>query len=288
MEIEYAYLSKSRPNFNRTPSKIDILQYEQILIDGYDKFENDIKVQAKKEFEIHSKKLEAFNKKKCLICGASLKLIEYYDPFWGCPNYRDGRKHTTFSKNPYFNYAGERVGKDWVTDIIKECGLKGKVKAKQAFELFQSLGFEDLRAKYYEGADTNATINSLVATNKNSKEQEWYCNLFLKTIYPTVIEQQLIIYKIKGDKQRMCIPDFICGSEFEVLIADAKLDHIKEEQMDLYTSLISFIMKQKKDDRPVNGMFILYDGNINHFKTKYQIHHLKPWELDGWDKNPYR
>jgi ssDNA-binding Zn-finger/Zn-ribbon topoisomerase 1 len=286
MEIEYAYLSKPQIQY-KAPINRDISKYHEALVIGYDEFENKINREAKERAESYKEKKRIWDAKLC-VCGKKLRLVEYsYGEFWGCPDYQNGKTHITLPTQFYGHYIGQLVSRDWVTDIIKELGLKGKVKAKEAFEYYQSIGFEDLRVKHGRGS-TEELINSLVKTNKRSKEQEWYSALYLETIYPTVICQQTIVYKLKGQEQKFCIPDFICGSDFEVMIADAKLDYVDIEQLDLYTSLVKFMMDKKKDERPVNGMFLMYEYSNFQPKSKYPVVILKPWELEGWEQNPYR
>lgn len=283
MNLEYAYIGKP-PQFNYAKSNTDISQYHQALIEAYDKYENEVHVKYKKGVSEYGQRKEAFDKKKCIVCGGKLKLVQ--DMFWGCVNYGDGIKHTTFSIEPNLQYYNVGIHKDWVTEIIRSCGLKDKVKAKQAFEFYLSIGFEDLFKKF-DGRETGQYINGLIGANKRSKEQEWYCALYLESIYTTVLAQKTVIYKEVGEKQKFCIPDFICSSEFEVIIVDAKLDWCNERQLDLYVELIKFMMHKAKDERPVNGAFMMYDTAITQRNCKYPIWELKPWELEGWQNNPH-
>lgn len=285
MEIEYAYIGKPA-QFHYAKSKADISKYHQTLIDEYDKFETQTHAKYKDALIEYQTRRTAYDEKKCLVCGSKLRLVQYSEGFWGCPNYnKDGDKHTTFQLKTPPHYHNVQISKNWITDIIKACGLRDKLKAKQVFEFYQSIGFEDLFEKF-EGRETGQYINSLIETKQRSKEQEWYAALYLENIYHKVLPQQTIVYKEAGGKQKFCIPDFICSSEFEVLVADAKLDFTNETQLDLYIELVSFMMRKVKDERPVNGAFLMYHHS-EYAKPKYPVYILKPWELDGWQNNPY-
>ena len=70
---------------------------ERLLLQEYDKIEEACREEYRQRLrELLHKKL-FFDKKTCMECRAKLRLVQSnYGEFYGCPNYRDGRKHTTF------------------------------------------------------------------------------------------------------------------------------------------------------------------------------------------------
>lgn len=274
--VEYAYIAQpAQFNYKKTGDR-DISAYHQTLVNGYDEFEQELNRQSHQLRQQYAIENRSFHDKTCMVCDAKLRFISSHG-FWGCPNYSDGRKHTTFQDKYEPHLRHVRVSRDWVTEIIRAAGIQDKVKAKEAMLYFTSIGLPDLREQYGL-SNTMGLIDNFVKAKERSLKQERQAEAFLSSIYPTVLSQQTIKYKLYNQPETFCIPDFICSSEFEVMIVDAKLDVINNEQMDLYTSLIKFMMDKKGDDRPVNGGFILYDYTTHityQPNTKYQIFKIK-------------
>ena len=207
----------------------------------------------------YKNKLQAFESKECDHCGGEIRYIEGYE-FWGCVNYKAAGPHRSFSgKEPNIWDGIYTVPIQWLTDIIFESGFKGKVKAKELLEFYESCGYEDLRSKY-GFSSTWDQINRYTKTNRRSKEQEEQCLNYLKTRYSKVLYQQCITYQIEGKKETFCIPDFICSDKNSVYVVDAKLSFVEDEKMDLYVSLVKFILNVRKDTRSVFGAHIMYEG----------------------------
>lgn len=263
-DIEYAKLTAT-PAFIRPENKsyLYIDQNAQLFIDLYNKCEDDYlqNVEANKKKYADIKR--SFETKIC-NCGGKIRYVSSYD-FWGCEYHKNPGIHNSFSKKEPDFFDGTFSLKDnWLTDIIKESGFKAKVKAKELFEFYESAGMEDLRTKY-GFSSTYERIVGFIKTNRRSKEQESECYDYLKNKYPKVLQQQCITYKfLSSKKETFCIPDFICSDSNSVFIIDAKLDHANDEKMDLYVALISSIMKDKNDLRPVFGLHIIYESEIQY------------------------
>jgi hypothetical protein len=214
----------------------------------------------------HLRRVKAFNTKTC-FCGGILIFREDYG-FWGCNIYRTPGEHfTAHGRNPQFSCHQPVPSVNWLTDILIECGLKGKVTTKQLFQFFLDEGLPDLRVVYGTTKSDNM-INGLQKANERSKIQEAEVLKMLKEKYPRVAYQQCITYQLDGATESFCIPDFICGSDDKVMVVDAKLDYPNDEQMDLYVQLVRFILKQSGDRRPVFGSYAMYD---RYAKSKYPI-----------------
>lgn len=176
-----------------------------------------------------------------------MRYIKYYN-FWGCPNYQDGKRHSTI--NPKSEY--KKVSKDWLTNIISYAGLKGKIKAMNLLNYYTSIGLEDLRVLFEKGGTTEGSINTLPKTNKRSKQQESKCREYLESLYPKVLYQQWIEYKLKSSlKSEKCCPDFICSTDVDVMVCDAKLDPKESDanKMNEYGKLVQWILDQHNDQR---------------------------------------
>lgn len=273
MEIEYAFLSQ-KPYFNYDNSVC--LQYiekhDLELEKAYLNLANRLRIQYQQEDEKHKQRIALFASKKC-YCGSNLRFVPAYG-FWGCSNYTD-KSQEHFTYNPQYGirkpYLDLKV--HWLSDIIDECNLKGKVTAKELLKWYESLGFVDLRAKYKHGS-TYQSIGGYEVAKARSIEQELQALDHLSDIYPKVLYQQCITYKLKNDKERVCIPDFICSRINEVWVIDAKLGYVDDEQMDLYVNLVRHIMSEKKDNRELQGGFIM-DLTQSKPPTRYQLFHLK-------------
>ncbi len=274
MDIEFAKFSETPKFVNTHGQSADIIaEHSDALISAYYYYEQQ-KLEKRKDLtdavEIQK---QTFQSKRCFYCGEKLKYISSYD-FWGCSNYKDPGQHSTFSKkDPVFNYYHVNIPAHWIPEIIDELQLKGKLTAKPLYEFYIGMGLEDLRTKYGYRSSLNV-INSLTKTKRASVEQELKALKHLQSIFTKVVYQQCISYKIKGEKEKFCIPDFICGSDEEVYVIDAKLDACNDTKMLLYISLVSFITSSKKDKRPVNGGHIMYAEHSYQPKSEYKIFYL--------------
>lgn len=275
MQIEYAYFSET-PVFQhgKHDSHKHIKDNAEALILAYENKKIKCEEEAQRNHENIVKDTAAFMNKRCRYCNSSLRFISGYG-FWGCPNYKDkSTTHSTFNEEygvaePYIT-----ISTHWIPEIISDCGLKGLVKAKDLFNWYTEQGLQDLRVLFGKSPSANS-INSYVKTKIKSTRQEQQAYDLLKSMFVKVVSQQCITYKIKGEKQSFCIPDFICGNSDGVLVADAKLDCPNDEKMELYTALVKYIMDKKSDMRPVDGAHVMYDSPYLPKTPKFKLFILK-------------
>lgn len=207
-------------------------------------------------------KIKAFNTKTCYKCGAKMRYITGYE-FWGCPNYRDisdGEKHATFTEaNPpqFFDIMAD--AKSWLTHIIADSGLKGKVMATHLFNFYMNEGFEDLREKY-NGISTEVMLETYNKVRENSNAYEKKCVEELKLKFNKVLPQVGIQYFFQGDvKARYCFLDIVASNEKTVNIFECKTSQsdTNEVQRDLYENLMLFILTKNKDKRILTFTYLI-------------------------------
>lgn len=259
MVIEYAhFVSKPPIDFNKNRKPSQVINHTKALIEGYHIYHERIIKNRQTEIELYNRKKECKQKKICL-CGQKMRYVREFD-FWGCPDYKNNSKqHISFKNETEFYVGYFRVPLNWVTEIILSCNLKGIVNAKEVFEFFLQSGLKDLRVEYGKSATTNS-LYTLEKAKKNSKQQERAAELHLASKFPKVKAQQCIVYALECYPKTFCIPDFICGNEQIVCVADAKLApmYIDDDKMDLYTALVEYIIREMGDPREVIGAHILY------------------------------
>jgi ssDNA-binding Zn-finger/Zn-ribbon topoisomerase 1 len=265
LKIEYARLTRTPVFIQKvdTESKrlID-LNYDRILHE-YDMLAIDLMAKEKLEFASYQERLDCFKTKHCAYCGGTLLYIDYNGGFWGCDNYKTiSGSHTTFSGLDPNIVLRVEMPRDPLHYILNNLNLEKKIKHKPLYEFLMAEGREDLCLKY--GFSSMETLfNGRQKGKQRSLVQEKKALDYLNTKYKIVIPQQCITYKLDGEKECFCIPDFICSNPNEVLIADAKLCFLDEKQLHKYVELIRFIMNKKGDNRPVKGSFIVYKGEFN-------------------------
>lgn len=264
--IEYARFTR-RPSFGPKVKGDDnkyLQENKELLKRLYQGYRASLIEEHNSIVQANEARRDAYKKKKC-YCGGELKLIDgQFGVFWGCSNWRLPTEHARFhGVNPVINDKRVEVKTTWINDIINQAGLKGKVTVKELFQLFTRSGLEDLRMFFGRTSSENS-FNQLIIAKNNSAEQEGLAKSKLASLFPKLVCQQCITYKIIGGKESFCIPDFIAGNDDYVLVADAKLHpmYIDDTKMDLYTSLVSFIMINKDDNRPVVGAHILYPETL--------------------------
>lgn len=268
-DIEYAFFAPTPPYvFKQRSKESQVQKHSNTLITAYHKYAEELEAKNNQEVIYYEKKLTAFKEKKC-FCGYPLRYMISYK-FWGCENYKDStQKHISFSgENPNI-YGHVHIPNAWLTDLIKSCGLKGIVFAKEVYMFFINHGLDDLRIKYGKTTTEN-TFNGYITAKANSMRQEGEAEKHLKSMYDKVAPQRCIHYKLKEGKPLFCIPDFIVSKDNQVTVVDAKLGYVDDEKMDKYVSLIQFILLSKGDVRKVGGAFILYAGVFIH-KSKYRV-----------------
>lgn len=265
-------------NYNDKKSKAweCLLQNKNILIDNYYKLEQervDIYYEEKQKLK-NAKK--SWDHKVCDTCGSKMKLVN--SDFWGCANFRDSsHEHRTFPINydEYFfdrwQNLNVRIDANWATNIIRQNSLQALVKATDLLNFYDEFCLEDLREKYgYRNSKDG--ISGYVKAKKASTLEEKEITKHLSSIFKKSNEQRGIRYKLKNEKEKVAIIDLILSDEEEVNIIEIKrsiLD-LKEKQLQLYHQLISFILKEKNDDRVCRSLFIVYNEDTFSYKPEYK------------------
>ena len=268
-ELRDFFASISR-NYNDKKSKAwkCLLQNKNNLIDDYHKFEEQQVNIYYEEKEKLRKVRKYWDDKICDACGKKMKIVNSdYSDFWGCTNFRDSsHKHRTFPLN-YNEYFFERwhslkvrISSNWATDIIRQNNLQVLVKASDLLNFYNEFCLEDLREKYGYGNSLDR-ISGYVKAKKASSIEEKEITKHLSSLFSKSSEQRGIRYKLKEQKEKVAIVDLILSDDNEVNIIEIKrsvLD-LKEEQLQLYHSLISFILTETNDTRICRSLFIVYN-----------------------------
>ena len=257
-------------------SKSILKNNKDVFIDAYHKYaEKAIEDFENKHSEL-DKKIELWEQKKC-SCGKDLRFITGYD-FFGCPDYKNKNKtHLTFSLSQREIFEEQRsrikisINKDWATDIIRDNGFNGKIKAKQLLLFYELQGLEDLRSKYgYK--NTIESISSYVHANNESKKEEQEISDFLHTHFDCVIAQFYIKHKVEGEKEKVSIIDLLVSDDSDVFLIEVKRNtmSVDDEQLSLYYNLIKRIMDDVNDTRTLTPLFIVsnedgYDDPNDYF-----------------------
>jgi ssDNA-binding Zn-finger/Zn-ribbon topoisomerase 1 len=271
--IEYAHLSTTPPFVKRSNQSESFLEdNKDAILHAYDKLQKSLYEESVLVAQEFNERKKAFEDKKCLVCGGKLRYIKSFQ-FWGCENYSDTEKHTTFQgEKPVYYNNHVRINVNWLTDIIRECGIEKYVITKDLYNWLIILNErEDLLLKY-TGTPSTKRINGYVGTKIRSDKMELQALEYLKMMYPKVLYQQCITYKLKDKKEMFCIPDFIVSNSKAVLVVDAKLDYTNDKKMDLYVELVKRIMADKSDTRSINGCHVMYNVSLwDKERTNYGI-----------------
>lgn len=278
-EIEHAFFTETPKFTSKKPySKYYLKLHWNDIRRAYDTLFKSLLNDSAISEEENRNLSKALSVKKCIFCDGNLNYIESYN-FWGCENYKDGRKHTTFSGyEPTFYQRGVHVNHQWITDLLKKADLNEKVKATDCLEFLLQNGYEDLRIKY--GYEATNPSKSWDIAKINSDKLELSALEYLRSKWHTVHYQECIAYKYVGCKESYCIPDFICTNKYEVCIYETKLGYVKDEQLDLYCRLVEFIMNGLNDKRRFDAWYIMphTDDSNNYFPfgsdTPYPIYYI--------------
>lgn len=260
---------------------IDILnQNKDILIAAYQELEEAQVQKYHEEFKALRHLKNLWEEKTCDICGSKLRLVEYeYGTFWGCPNFRDkSQKHRTFPADyddvvieKYAN-LGVRIKVTWVTDILRKHSLNGRITASDLLHFFENVCYlEDLREKYGYKKSTES-ISGYTKAKKHSSKEEKEIIQHLTKLFPKASSQTGIRYKLEGATEKVAIIDLILSDDDSVNVIEIKrgaLD-IREDQLQLYHSLISFILKKSIDARICRSLFVVYNKEEFGFIIPYK------------------
>lgn len=264
MQIQYARLTPTptfKEEFDYASHEL-LIEHGDAILTAYDNLECELRSQEKANYIEHNEKIEAFRTKSCAFCGGRLNFIDINGGFWGCENYNKiSGSHSTFSGRYPIVKPKVDLPRDILGYILKECGLSKKIKYKQLYEFIMGTGRDDLRINYGYTSTENL-FNGYAKAKERSLKQERECLEYLQKIWEIVIPQQCIQYKLVNEKEKICIPDFICSNKREVKIVDAKLDMVEDEQIDLYVLLVEHMLKVKNDNRLVSGAYIVYDAEF--------------------------
>lgn len=249
---------------------------KDLLVNAYHEYESNAIRYKEDQLQILNDEVKLWNDKIC-ICGKPMRFVSSHG-FWGCPDYKNDKKeHITFRFNhdDYLHNQKERleveVCKDWATSIIRNNGLREKIKAKQLLLFYKNEGLEDLREKY--GNDnTIKSISSYVYAKEKSDKEEQEIKEFFEKHFNTVVSQMNVKYKLKGEKEKLCKIDLLISDEQDVFLIEVKRNtmSVDDEQLSLYYNLIKRIMDDVNDTRTLTPLFIVsnedgYDDPNDYF-----------------------
>lgn len=255
--------------------KIEALQYiennKDELIDAYFKYDKNIANSKKENNEKLNRRMECVKSKIC-YCGTHLKKINYNGSFfWGCPNYKDGKKHTTLSNDDEKELQDIEYHKNnhkyhcethWISDIKKMLQWPNYVQPKLIYQFLMENGFDDLRIKYGYGKKTIENIMTYEYVNKVCKNEEIDIKDKLKIIYPKVSYQIGIVYKVMGESEKRCFLDLVASDKNQVNIIEVKTScwYINVKKLNMYKELLKYIMKLELcDERMLTASFLVYN-----------------------------
>jgi len=226
---------------------VTLEQNKSKLIEAYNKYallteENSKHVE--KEFQ---EDYSAFVNKRC-VCGSEVTYITGFN-FYGCSNFKEKVRHKNFidkENGPYKHRVEPSTS--YITKILYDLDLKTILNAKALFNFYCELGFPDLSLKY-NGQPYSKTINTYTNVKKAASEFEKKSVEYLKSIYPIVIPQFGILYKIAGKNEAKCFIDALCSNSKEVHIYECKTSKwdVDDEQKNLYISLINHIENKGRE-----------------------------------------
>lgn len=273
MNIEYAFLCKTPIFFKKKNKSLDLIELNKdLILKKYKELLDDLNKKEIKFESEYNENVKFFESKKCK-CGSNLNFIKDFD-FWGCSDYKNKEAdHISFSGiEPKIFKDKISISGHWVALLIKDLGLKGKIQANILSNWFKNQGLEDLSEKC--GYKPYGFFG-YVETNKKSKEQEHkYLSIF-NDFFNKVSYQQCIRYKLIGEEEKFCIPDFICGTDKIVFVIDCKLNSnsFDDDKSKLYLELVRFIINNLENKRDVVFLYAtdcsLDEFNFEDYKIKY-------------------
>lgn len=195
-------------------------------------------------------------------CGGVLKIVDLgHTEFVGCSNYRNKNVDHTKVYNykpveiPDFFEWFEMMSKyesiissSYINDIKRINNLPKELKVSLLVEYLLMNNVELLHPK------TSEIVKILPDIGSTSKKRENIILPILNSIFPTVAYQKVIYYKLKGEKPKYKIIDFLCHNKKEIFLFEQKKspDDASIEQIYFYERLINYITKSYK----INKYFI--------------------------------
>ena len=154
-----------------------------------------------------------------------------------------------------------KVLDNYLVDIIRSNGFKGKLHAKALLNFYLENGMQDLLEKH-TNKKSITQLELFKKVGKISNEYEKNCVSELKVIYPSVIHQFPIKYQLKGKKDKFCFIDILCSNDTDVVIHECKTSDGDQnpEQIELYEALISFIINEKKINKRLSTKYLIQNG----------------------------
>ncbi len=253
----YSFIKKKQDD------KIEVAQksletHADELIREYHLFAKNIDIQYKGLKASVRKAREHFKNRTC-ECG--LKLKEFTNSyngqkFWGCPDYRnESVVHKAWNYEPGEDF--KPLFKNWLTTIITNVGLRGKLHTKYLMIFYEANNLPDLQLEYV-GLDSKELIDRYTNINKGSKAFELRQVEFLRNQWPNVIYQFPVKYKYVGEKEACCFIDILCSNDDTICIYECKTSqyNIDNEQMTKYVDCIKYINDSLKINKKLTIDYI--------------------------------
>jgi ssDNA-binding Zn-finger/Zn-ribbon topoisomerase 1 len=217
------------------------------------------------------KSLLAGNIHKCQ-CGGNLRIVNGYN-FIGCENYKAITKHDTYNQ---FEKPEKIIleKKEWIVKNDIKPNQQYLSKFKELFNIPNTVKVTDLILFFQNNNialhNNEISLDKLMAvrnTKAISDKQEEYIKHLLKQKFDNVLYQQQITYKLENEKEKYCIPDYICGSKNNelVLILDLKKspDNSNVNQLNRYHKLLEYIFRDRNKIIKSYQLFFIVPENID-------------------------
>ena len=236
---------KTKQNKLIASSNDVVNRYSDKLIEAYFEFEKSLIEDNRLNADKHSIEMNAYSRDKC-ICGSELMLVSN-GSFYGCVDYKNDGTHKNFMNHKINNWGAPKLyrttrAKSYLSDIIQSLNLKGQINAKALASFYSDNDLPDLYERF-NGKSSAILINRFSEVKKVANDFEREIHERLKPLYTTVLSQLYIKYKLKGGRERVCIPDFVCSNEREIVIIECKTNSMSVDDLQnaLYFCLFEFM-----------------------------------------------
>jgi len=272
MEIEYAVKmtkkecdlffkaqrSKNELAYKKQRSYIN--QFKEELISEYHKFDKMYDIQTEKYLKDLHYANYCYENNKC-TCGADIEYVEYTNGYstYECPDYMDKSKvHRVYKRYGHIWGIQRCDAKSWLLDIRNKLGFSKIITAGVLFEFYIENGLEDLYFKYNQ-IPSESFIYRISDTRYKSKKYEESVGQQLYLQHKVIVFQLGIKYKLQGEQQKICFPDFIGFDDDCVTIYECKTNESDKNcyQKDLYLNLISHMMKETNSVKRLKFKYLI-------------------------------
>jgi hypothetical protein len=224
-------------------------------------FYNDYSIALSNEYQYkYDKKVREYNnllKSNC-TCKGNLQVVKYdtYE-FIGCENYREyGFDHVRVYKPKMFPFNEPEISTNYLFKLKTLYNLPAELKESILYEyllITNTKPLLDLSSKYKIATDAKS----------KSKKREAIIKDILAMKFKKVYHQKAI--KIKTDKERIKIPDFICFTDNTCYVIEQKktIENISDEQLNLYISALQWMANKANTNIVVKGYYILEEGEYD-------------------------